>query len=68
MSAPTISGNFLDIVEPVISSMPAGPLRESLLGGYTEEAESIQTIEHCFALLTAKVHDTERLRSFFHCA
>jgi hypothetical protein len=67
MSAPVISSRFLNIVEPVIGSMPAGPLRESLLAGYTEETESLKAIEKCFILLISKVHDAEQLRSFFHC-
>jgi hypothetical protein len=58
---------FLSIVCPVIENIADGPLRSGLLESYTEEVESLRTIEEAFARLTERRHAPERLRHFFHC-
>ncbi|MBV9312611.1 MAG: hypothetical protein JO100_02490 [Pseudonocardia sp.] len=66
MSHTLTQPRFLTIVEPVLRDMPAGVLHDALHEAYFECAPELSSIEESFDLLTAKKHDQEVLRRFFH--
>ena len=55
-----------EIVEPIISEMPTGPVQDALLSSFIEEQQSLNAIEDCFIKLVSKRHPPEQLKCFFN--
>src|SRR5215469_17706150 len=56
---------LLSIVLPVLNDMQSGALQRALIEAFSEEEQSLTSVEQCFADLTARRQDAKALRYFF---